>query len=224
MVLPRDQVTEGIVEELRQFEALVRSLSDDELRTPSRCAGWTAGDVAAHVIGGMVDVVTGRIEGLGTPEVTQREVDERRGRTGNELADELAGAGKQAVDLLALFDDTAWNGPSPGGFEFTLGEGIEALWYDAYLHADDIRAATGRPSVDGPGLEASVSHITDILGRRGWGPATVALDGVDVYRVGDPDESSPTVTGPALPFVLAATGRLDPAAIGLDADVDIYAG
>src|SRR5689334_25436010 len=28
--------------------------------TPTRCAGWTVGDVAAHDIGSMVDVVEGR--------------------------------------------------------------------------------------------------------------------------------------------------------------------
>ena len=33
-----------------------------------------------------------------------------------------------------------------------LGEGIEALWYDAFVHADDIRSATGRPSERGDGL------------------------------------------------------------------------
>ena len=47
-------------------------------------------DVAAHVIGSMADVVSGRLEGLGSPEVTAREVAERTGRSPIELATELA--------------------------------------------------------------------------------------------------------------------------------------
>lgn len=224
MVLPRERVIQGLVEELTGFEELTRSMSDADLAQPSRCDGWTVADVAAHVVGGMADIVGGRLDGLGTPEVTQRQVDERKGRSAAELADELRGVGKSAQDLLAVFDDEAWNGPAPGGFEFSLGEGIEALWYDAYLHADDMRAATGRSSVGGPGLEASVSHIVDTLQRQGWGPATLDLTGVPRFEVGRPGPDAPTVTADALEFVLVATGRRDAGSIGLDSSVNIYAG
>lgn len=221
MVLPREQVVAGLTDELARFEELVRSLDDREWAAPSRCAGWTAGDVAAHVVGQMTDVTTGRLEGLGTPEVTQRQVDERRGRSQAELADELAAAAKIAGDLLAAFDDEAWRAPSPGGFDFTLGQGIEALWSDAYLHGDDIRRAAGRPSDrSGAGLAAAVSHVADLLTIQGWGPATLALDGMPELAVGD--GSGRRVTGDAYEFALAATGRSDPAAIGLDDTVNVY--
>lgn len=204
MTLSSEEITAGIVEELGNFERLVGSLSDKELATPSRCEGWTVGDVAAHLIGTVVDIVEGRFDGLGTPEVTQREVDERRGRSGAELAEELAGATKQAADLLKVFDDAAWEGPSPGGYEGTLRQGVEAIYYDAYLHGDDILAAVGRPSVHGPGLRAAVHHVGFELEKRGWGPATLALDGVEEVNVG---AGGKRVTGDALGFVLAATGR-----------------
>src|SRR5438552_3072908 len=126
MTLSRDEVTTGIIEELATFERLVRSLSDEELHTPSRCEGWTTADVAAHVIGTLVDIVEGRFDGLGSPEVTAREVEERRGRSGAELADELAGATKSAADLLKVFDDAAWNGAAPGGYEGGDGDGVGA--------------------------------------------------------------------------------------------------
>src|SRR5947209_1387585 len=99
MTLSRDEVSTGILDELATFQRLVASLSAEELATPSRCDGWTAGDVAAHVIGTVVDIVEGRLDGLGSPEVTEREVLERRGRSGAELAEELAGAAKAAKDL-----------------------------------------------------------------------------------------------------------------------------
>jgi uncharacterized protein (TIGR03083 family) len=197
MALPKEQVTKGIIEELESFEDLVRSLTAEELATPSRCEGWSVGDVAAHVIGSMADVVAGRTDGLGSPEVTEREVQERRGRTGAELADELAGVRKQSADLLALFDDTAWLAPAPGGYDGTLGDGVEALWYDTFLHADDMRQALGRPTVEGPGLKAAISHVAFELQKRDWNDA--------------------------MQFIRVATGRAEPSSLKLDASVNIYA-
>ena len=191
MTLSRDELTTGIIDELEVFGRLVSSLSPEELEVPTRCAGWTVRDVAAHVIGSMVDVVEGRLDGLGSPEVTEREVAERRGRTAAELADELAGATKAAADLLALFDDAAWEGPAGGGYDGTLRQGVEALYYDTYLHGDDILAALGRPSVGGPGVRAALHHVAFELEKLGWNQAPLDADGVD----------------DALPFLLAATGR-----------------
>jgi uncharacterized protein (TIGR03083 family) len=207
VTLSREEISTGTIEELERFGALVGSLSDEELTTPSRCDGWTTGDVAAHVIGTVVDIVEGRFDGLGSPEVTKREVDERRGRTGAELAEELAGATKSAQDLLAIFDDAAWEGPAPGGYEGTLRQGVEAIYYDAYLHGDDILASLGRPSVTGPGLRAAVHHVAFELQKLGWGPATLAFDGIEAVPVGD--GSGERITGEALPFILAATGRAE---------------
>jgi hypothetical protein len=97
---------------------------------------------------------------------------------------------------------------------------VETLWYDTFVHADDIRAAIGRPSVSGPGAAASVSHLADALTDREWGPATIRLDGLDDFPVrggGDP-----VITGDAMDFILAATGRLAPENIGLDQTVNVY--
>ena len=45
MRLPKDEVIAGYTEELERFEALIRPLADDEWARPSRCAGWSVGDV-----------------------------------------------------------------------------------------------------------------------------------------------------------------------------------
>jgi uncharacterized protein (TIGR03083 family) len=220
MTLSLHEVRDGIAAEHQAFAALLRELDGDAWTRPSRCEGWTVADVAAHVSGSMAEIMAGELEGQGTEPVTARQVEQRRGRTNDELADELEGAAKGAADMLAAFDDDAWAAPSPGGFAGTLGDAVEALWFDTYLHADDIRAAVGRPSVLGPGINASLSHVATILGQRGWGPATLAFDGYDEFAVGG---GGKRIDGDPLAFVLVATGRADPSTLGLGPDVNIYA-
>jgi uncharacterized protein (TIGR03083 family) len=168
MALPRDVVMDGLLANMADFEGLLRSLDDEGWNRPSRCQGWTVGDVARHCVGSMASAVAGDTDGLGTPEVTQREVDARAGRSPAEVADECAEVAKAAAALVPMFDDAAWAGPAPGGYEGTLGDGIEALWYDFWLHADDIRAAVGRPTATDPGLDGAVSHVGFELQKRGW--------------------------------------------------------
>jgi uncharacterized protein (TIGR03083 family) len=220
MTLPRDQIEKGLAEELSSFSALVRGLTPAELARPTRCTGWTVGDVAAHVAGTMADVVAGNFDGLGTPEVTQREVDERRGRTPAELADELDAVNAAAQQLVAVFDDEGWEAPAPGGLAVSVGGGVESLWYDAFLHGDDIRDALGQPSATSDGVRASVSHVTTILTNQGWPAATVELDGLEPFAVSG--GGGRTITGDPMTFVLVSTGRADPGTLGLDETVNIY--
>jgi uncharacterized protein (TIGR03083 family) len=206
MTLNRTVVSEGLIEQLQRFEELVRPLSSSRWDTPSRCAGWTVGDVARHLIGSMADVAAGRLEGLGSPEVTQREVDERTGRSPAELADECAEATKAAAGMLPLFDDAAWAAPGPGGFDGTLGDGVEALWFDTWMHANDIRAALGEAPVLGSGLAAGRSHVA-------W----------DLGRICNFHEVMPKADDAAYAFILVATGRADAATIGAGAPPNMYA-
>jgi uncharacterized protein (TIGR03083 family) len=185
----RDQLSTGLLTELDRFEGLLRALSEDDRDAPTRCEGWSAGDVAAHVIGTMADIAAGRLEGLGTPEVTEREVAERRSSSLKELADECAEVRKATAELIPVFDDAAWNSPAPGGYDGSLADAVEALWYDTFLHADDIRAALGRPTELGPGLPAAISHVGTGLGKLGW------------------QGSLPPADETGMNFVLVATGR-----------------
>lgn len=101
-----------------------------------------------------------------------------------------------------------------------MGSGVESLWYDAFLHGDDIRTALDLGSVTSDALRASVSHIAQILTTQGWGSATVALDGIESFDIAGGGDRR--ITGDPLAFVLATTGRADPASIGLDATANIY--
>ena len=201
MALPRTAVMDGLVATMAELEQLLRSLDAAEWERPSRCEGWTVGDVARHCVGSMASAVAGNTDGLGSPEVTRREVEDRAGRSPAEVADECAETAKAAAALFPAFDDAAWAAPAPGGYEGTLGDGIEALWSDFWIHADDIRHGTGRPTVAQPGLDGAVSHVAFELAKRGW------------------QGEVPSDQAGQVAWVLAATGRA-PLPAGL---VDIYA-
>jgi uncharacterized protein (TIGR03083 family) len=220
MTLDRDTVLAGISGELRAFQELVGSLTLDVFDTPSRCAGWTVADIAGHVVGTAVDITQGRLKGQGTVAVTQRQVHERAGRTAQELTGELASAGPLLSALLASPPEEAWEGPAPNDPDYTLGFAVEAIWYDAYIHGDDIRDALGLSSVHGAGLRAAVHHVAGNLEYRAWGSATLMLNGIERIQVGG---GGCEIIGDPLAFVLAATGRLEPSVIGLDPTIDVYA-
>ena len=219
MTLSRDQVITGTEAELRRFAELIRSLDDGAWAKDTRCAGWTVADVAAHVTGTLADIAGGRFAELATGNPSERQATERRGRSQKELADELRESAESTLRVASTFDDEAWAGPAPGGLPGTLGEGAEAIWYDTFVHADDIRAAAGLPSETGPGRLCSVSHLADLLTREGWGPATLALDGLPEIPVRGGGQR---VGGDPLQFVLVATGRADPSSFGLDDTVNVY--
>ena len=221
MTLAREVVIPGMLAEYQSFDEFIRGLSDEEWNQPTRCEGWRVADVAGHVVGQLTDVVNLRLDGLGTPEVTKRQVEERRGRGPGALADELRSSTELAGNLAAAFDDDAWAAPGPAGVTGTLGFGIEALWFDTYLHADDIEAALDRASSRGEqGLAPSLSHISQVLTDQGWNAADLALDGLPTFPVSG--GGGKRVTGDAFAFVLASTGRGDPSSLGLDESVNIY--
>jgi uncharacterized protein (TIGR03083 family) len=234
MTLRPEEIAQGYLDEMDAMVELLRSIDADRWATPSRCEGWTVAQVAAHGVGGSADVAAGRLEGLGSPEVTAREVAEREGKTASDLADELASVREPLAGLMALFDDEAWQSQAPGGYSGTLAQGVEALLYDTWAHSDDIRAALGQPAVSSIGLRAAVHHLGQVLGEQGWGPATLALDGVEEVAVPAPTEGAPgsgsksgaegdgRITGDAYTFVLAASGRIEPEPLGLDATVNVY--
>src|SRR2546421_10957775 len=178
MTMTRTEILEGYGREATEFEALLRSLDDAQWATPARCAGWRVADVAAHVTGALDVIVGGRIHEFADPDHVERHVGERAGRSKAEVVDEYSKARDMANQLLIALDDDAWAAPLPGGIAPTLGQGVETLWYDTYVHAEDIRAALGRDPDRGAGLQVSVIHLADLLTDRGWGPATLALDGL----------------------------------------------
>lgn len=213
-VLVRTDVARGVLDEYESFAALVESLDAEAWETPTRCTGFEVRDVAGHVIGLAEDVVKG-VPGSRNAEEEAASV---RGDTPAQAAPRLRAVIESLRPLLDALDDDMWNGPS-GVPDLTFGRGVLTLWYDAFVHADDIRAALGRPSESGPGLAASVEYLAGELTTRDWGPATLALDGLPRHDVSG---GGGEITGDPMQFVLVATGRAEPATMGLEPGVSIY--
>jgi hypothetical protein len=117
------------------------------------------------------------------------------------VADECADVAKAAAAMLTMFDDEAWEAPIGQGVVGSIGFGVEALWFDTFIHGDDMRSPLGLAPDLAPGaVAAAVSHVTVFLAELGW------------------TEPFPSDDGAAYDAVLVATGR----AKG-DAPPNIYA-
>jgi len=212
--LSRNHLSNGALAEYDAFAELIEGLTEKEWNAAARCTGWQARDVAGHVVGLAEDTAAG-VPG-------SRNADEEAASVRHETPAGAAARLRTAIAslraLLDVIDDDAWNGPS-GVPDLTLGEGVLTLWFDTYIHADDIRAAVGRPSARGDGLDASIAYLARQLTAKGWGPATLALDAGGRQDIGGGGRE---LTGDAMQFALVATGRADPATMDLDPDVNIY--
>jgi len=211
----RPDVSKGCIAEYETMAALIEPLTEAQWDAPTRCRGFAVRDVAGHVIGLAEDTAKG-VPGSRNAELEAASV---RHESPAGAAARLRAAIVPIQALLDTVDDDTWAGPS-GVPDLTLGQGVLTLWYDAYVHNDDIRAALDRATDRGPGLEASVAYLARQLDLRGYGPATLTLEGLPRYDVG---AGGREISGDPVAFVLAATGRLDPAALGLDERVNIYA-
>ncbi|GHE91845.1 hypothetical protein GCM10017786_25500 [Amycolatopsis deserti] len=212
-MLTRAQVVDGALRQYDRFAGLVESAAA-EWDAPTRCTKWRVRDVAAHVVGNAVDTAAGTI-GSRSPDEQAAAL---RHHGPAELAAMLREANAKLHNSLSELDDELWAKPSRVRGR-TIGNGVLTLWYDAYVHGDDIRAALGRESERDSGLTAAVHWVAESLRERGWGPAHLELHGFGPLDIGGGGEA---VQADALDFVLAASGRRDPAALGLGDDVNVY--
>jgi uncharacterized protein (TIGR03083 family) len=212
--LTNSDLGNGLLDSYDGFTQMLRHLDADAWATSTRCTGWEVRDVAGHVVGLANDAATG-VPGSRTPEEQAAAL---RDHEPADLADQLGATVASLRALMVVLDDAAWEGPS-GVPDTTLAQGVHGLWWDTYAHADDIHAALGFGADRGPGLAASVDYLAYQLTKRGWGPATLALDGLPAIDIG---AGGTKVTGDPYDFVLVAAGRADAATMGLDPTVNVY--
>ena len=155
---------------------LLNSLSDEQWRRATACAGWSVKDVAAHLLGGDVGVLSRQRDGYRPPATAQidrwdnlvaiiNELNERwvaaaRRMSPRVLRDLLALTGEQAaayfgsLDPYALGQPVSWASPGPAPVWLDLAREYTERWH----HQQHIRDAVERPGLTEARYLAPVLH------------------------------------------------------------------
>src|SRR5688572_26063104 len=121
----RTETIEGLESEWATFEQFLRGLSPQDIERPTRCEAWTVRDIAAHLVGGVLDVAGGTV-GISSG---QQHIDERTAQSAGQLADDFNGGAEITMKLLRAIDDHLWAQPSPFP-GLTVRQGVEVLWLE----------------------------------------------------------------------------------------------
>ena len=133
------------------------------LAVPS-CPAWTVRQVYAHQAGVAADLLAGRLDGITTDPWTDRQVQEREGRTLAEILDEWDADAPRLVEALR-----------------PLGDDVDRrLVLDLWAHEQDVRHAVGQPGGrSGPVFDFVVDHVQGYVEhhftRAGLEPSGVDL-------------------------------------------------
>lgn len=147
---------------------LLTPLSVDQWRRPTACAGWSVKDVAAHLLGGDVGLLSRQRDGYRPPaaaqidswrdlvafinELNEQWVTAARRMSPRVLLDLLALTGEQAaayfasLDPHALGEPVSWAGPDPAPVWLDLAREYTERWH----HQQHIRDAVDRPGLTEP--------------------------------------------------------------------------
>lgn len=136
----------------RSVVDLVTDLDEEQAqRVVPACPAWTVRDVLAHLTGIAVDATKGELEGVGSPEWTQRQVDERAHLTLGELLAQWEEAGQQIDGALEYFPKAA----------------ASLFVGDTVTHEHDIRLPLGKPgNRDADAVVLAVDGYHRWFGRR----------------------------------------------------------
>lgn len=210
-VVTKERVASELRTEREQLAAYLEALPDGAWDKDSLCEGWTIRDVMSHAIGIAADIANRRLDGIGTAEQNQRQVDERKGRSPRELLDEWSEQGALLEQGILDLDDEFWN--APYSENFTVGQALQRMVEDIWVHAHDVRLPLGDEPMAGPGLTSTLEVAT-----REWevrvpnlAPSVGTLD----VKAGDFSSSvkgagdvAVSLTGDPITLALVATGRI----------------
>jgi uncharacterized protein (TIGR03083 family) len=210
-MVTQTRVADELKSERERLTAYLEALPEGAWDKESLCDGWTVHDVMAHAIGIASDVANRRLDGIGSPEQNQRQVDERRGRSTRELLDEWNDQGAVLEESIRVLDDEFWNAPYTENF--TVGQALQRMVEDIWVHSHDIRIPLGDEPLAGPGLYS----VLEVAARE-WqvrlprlAPQVGSLD----VEAGDFASSVPgagdtvvKITGEPITLALVSTGRI----------------
>lgn len=201
----------GLREERERLSEYLRSLPDASWDLASLCEGWTVRDVVSHLVGNCADVLDQRLERVGSAESNQRQVDERSGRSPNDLLAEWDEKGPGCEAIYTAMPPELWAMDMPGILG-TIGNGVLRQLEDLWFHAQDIRIPLGADPSVGTGLRAALEliavEVPDLL--RKYAPEVGALefDLPDFHvTIRGAGESTMRIGGDPVSFALVAGGR-----------------
>ena len=141
-----DMVLDGFRRALDGFEAALAGVAQSRWSSPSPCAGWSAADVAGHVIGGLREA-----EALARGRYEENEPAEHPGAA---IGDDPLAAWRLArAEMMAALDPPALARLVPGPWgPMPLGEILERSPMEFLVHTRDLAQATGQAAVLDPDL------------------------------------------------------------------------
>src|SRR5205809_12738 len=164
MNVTQKELAAAMRDERERLVRYLESVPETAWDKPSLCEGWTVKDLVAHLVGNAADMVAQKFDGAGSPEYNQRQLDERAGHSAAELLAEWAEQGPAFEAGIEILDDNFWNTPY---LEFgTVGEALQRLVEDIWVHGQDIRIPLGDSPTAGPGLDATLDCIARELPKR----------------------------------------------------------
>lgn len=138
-------VLDGFIRALDGFEAVLAGVAPGRWSAPSPCAGWSAADVAGHVIGDLRET-----EALARGHDTGIRADDPGSAAGD---DPLAAWRAARADMMAALDPAAQARHVPGPWgQMPLGEILERSPMEFLVHTWDLAQSTGQAAGLDPGL------------------------------------------------------------------------
>ncbi|HWL66732.1 MAG TPA: maleylpyruvate isomerase family mycothiol-dependent enzyme [Actinomycetota bacterium] len=178
-----------------RISELARGAGEDELqlKVPA-CPDWTVRELVSHLVGVATDSVAGEIENLGNESWTTKHLEDRKGRSIDELIAEWE---KAAVTLDAALADIH---PALAG----------GLIGDVITHEHDLRGALDKPGArDMDLLELPIYTYVRWFGTRvkkaGLDP--VEVESGDKSWIAGAGEAGPRVTADPFDLLRSLTGR-----------------
>lgn len=244
---------DNLEETWRSLIDLCAGLSAEEWKRPTGCPGWSVQDNVSHLIDyearalgrpappGEAVARPHTKNGLG--ESNEVGVEHRRGRSGDEMLDELRDitAARSAQLRRLTAEDLLREVMTPAG-PGTVADMLRLRVMDTWSHEQDIRRALARPGHDqGPVAQEAVTHFARFLpivvGKRAAASnGTVAVFEIgNVHRIaievldgrahaldGDPGSWTVRLAMPVPTFAALVDGRSDtPDDVTIDGDVEL---
>jgi uncharacterized protein (TIGR03083 family) len=210
-MVTQQRIADELQAERESLTAYLESLPEAAWDKQSLCTEWTVKELMAHTIGIASDVANRRLDGVGTAEANQRQVDERAERSPRELLDEWKTEGKLLEDGVRELDDDFWNAPYSDNF--TVGGALQRMVEDIWVHGQDIRIPLGDETTAGPAmistLEVGSRDLENRLPRLAPDVGTVVIKTGDfTSTVKGAGSTDVVISGDPVTLGLVSTGRI----------------